>query len=124
MSVKWYTCIGIQNFILDATAFSCEQECKRKEQQLQELIYKKDRIEKLIANILNNDNEEYLMLKQVVKENVKAVLAENKKLMSVSFAALLQTLTSDPKMINIIYKILTANDGEQHKDNNNDNAIQ
>jgi hypothetical protein len=27
-------------------------------------------------------------------------------------------------MINIIYKILTANDGEQHKDNNNNyNAI-
>ena len=30
-------------------------------------------------------------------------------------------LTSDPKMINIIYKILTANDAEQHKDDNNDN---
>ena len=26
-------------------------------------------------------------------------------------------------MINIIYKILTANDGEQDKDNNNDNVI-
>jgi hypothetical protein len=26
-------------------------------------------------------------------------------------------------MINIIYKILTANNGEQHEDNNNDNAI-
>ena len=26
-------------------------------------------------------------------------------------------------MINIIYKILTAKDGEQHEDNSNDNAI-
>jgi predicted DNA-binding protein YlxM (UPF0122 family) len=45
--------------ILDQTAFSCEQECKRIKQELHELIDKKDRIEKLIANILNNnDNEE------------------------------------------------------------------
>ena len=45
--------------ILDKTAFSCEQECKRIKQELHELIDKKDRIEKLIANILNNnDNEE------------------------------------------------------------------
>jgi hypothetical protein len=61
--------------------------------------------------------------KQIVKENVKAALSENKELISVAFTALLQTLKSDPQMINIIYKILTANDGEQLKDNNNDNAI-
>jgi hypothetical protein len=44
--------------------------------------------------------------------------------MSVAFSALHQTLKSDPKMINIIYKILTTNDREQYKDNNNnDNVI-
>jgi len=32
---------------LDKTAFSSEQDCKRIEQQLQELIDKKDRIEKM-----------------------------------------------------------------------------
>ena len=42
--------------ILDATAFSCEQDCSRERQQLQELIDKKDRIKKLITNILNNDD--------------------------------------------------------------------
>jgi hypothetical protein len=41
----------------------------------------------------------------------------------VSFTALLQTLKSDPQMVNLIYSIVTANDGEQHKDNNNDNVI-
>jgi hypothetical protein len=35
--------------------------------------------------------------------------SENKKLISVSFAALIQTLKADPKMTNLIYKILTAN---------------
>jgi hypothetical protein len=44
--------------------------------------------------------------------------------MSVAFSALHQTLKSDQKMINIIYKILNTNDREQYKDNNNnDNAI-
>jgi hypothetical protein len=108
--------------ILDATVFSCEQDCKRKEQQLQELIAQKDRIEKLIANILNGDNEGYSKLKQLVKENIKVVLAENKQVISVSFAALLQTLKADPETANLIYNISATPDGSRH-DNNNDNNI-
>jgi hypothetical protein len=54
----------------------------------------------------------------MVKENVKATLSENKQVISVSFAALLQTLKSDPKMIHIIYNIPGANNGEQCKDDN------
>ena len=41
--------------------------------------------------------------------------------MSVAFLALHETLKSDPKMTNIIYKILITNDREQYKDNNNTN---
>jgi hypothetical protein len=108
--------------ILDKTAFACEQDCRRKEQQVQELIDKKNRIEKLIGKILNNDNEGYSMLKQLVKENVKAALSENKKVISVALTALVQTLTSDPQTINIIYKIQAANEDGQHKDDNNDNV--
>ena len=67
--------------------------------------------------------EKAFQRKQIVKENVKAALSENKQVISVSFIALLQTLKSDPKIINIIYKILTSNDSEQHKDNNNNNVI-
>ena len=104
--------------LLDKIAFSCEQESRRTEQQIQELTVQKDRLEKWIANVSNNHK-----LKQLVKENVKAALSENKQVISVAFTALLQTLKSDPQIINIIYKIMTANDGEQQKDNNNDNAI-
>ena len=76
-----------------------------------------DRIEKFIVNILN-DNEGYSNLKQVAKENVKAVLSDNKMLISTAFAAMIQTLKADPQMVNLIQNILCANDGEQHKDNN------
>jgi predicted transcriptional regulator len=107
--------------ILDKTAFTCEQDCKRTEQQLQLLTAQKYILEKLIADILNGEG--YLKIKQIAKENVKAALSENKQIISVAFTTLLQTLKCDPQMINIIYKILTANDSEQHEDNNNDNAI-
>ena len=99
--------------ILDKTAFSIEQDCKRKQQQIQALTAQKDRLEKWIAMISNNDE-----LKQLVKENVKAALSEKKQVISVALTALLQTLKSDPQIINIIYKILTANDGEKNRDDN------
>src|SRR5215208_1263810 len=103
--------------ILDATAFSSEQECMRKEQQIQELTAEKDRIEKLIANILNGEG--YSRLYRIVKENVKAVLSDNTKLISISLVALTQTLKDDPQMVKLIYNIPGVIDGEQHKDNNN-----
>ena len=104
--------------ILDKTALSSEHECKKIEQQLQELTIHKEKIEKWIANISNNDEE----LKQIVKENVKAILSDNKTLLSISLTALFHTLKADPKMINIIYKIQTASGHQQDKDNNG-NAI-
>jgi hypothetical protein len=69
-------------------------------------------LQKWIANISNNAE-----LKQIVKENVKAVLSENKQVISLSFIALIQTLKYDPTIIKLIYNILTANTG--YKDNSN-----
>jgi septal ring factor EnvC (AmiA/AmiB activator) len=63
--------------LLDKTAFSIEQDCRRKRQEIHELIAQKDRMERLIANLLNGEG--YSKLKQIVKENVKVVLSENKK---------------------------------------------
>jgi hypothetical protein len=103
--------------ILDKTVFSCEQERKRTEQRVQELTDKKDRIEKFIANILNG--EVYSKLQQIVKENVKAVLFDNKILVSAAFAAIIETLKIDPQMVNVIHNISTMNHGEQDKNNNN-----
>jgi hypothetical protein len=66
---------------------------------------KKGRLEKLIANILNSDNEGYSKLKEIVKENVKVVLSHNRRLISVSYVALIQTLKADPEMIKLIHSI-------------------
>jgi hypothetical protein len=51
------------------------------------------------------------------------VLSENKKLISISFVALIQTSKADPQMVNLILNIPSANDGEQYKDDDNNNNI-
>ncbi len=103
--------------ILDKIAFSCEQERMRTEQRVQELTAQKDRIEKWIANILNGEG--YSKLKTIVKENIRDILSDNKKLISISFAAIIQTLKTDPQLVKLIQNMASANDGEQHEDNNN-----
>jgi hypothetical protein len=65
------------------------------------------------------NGEGYSKMTQIVKEVVKAVLAEEKKLISVCIVALIQTLKADPEMVKLIHKISHANDGQHHKDNNN-----
>ncbi|SRR5829696_5319167 len=95
---------------LDRIAFSIEQGSKTTEQRVQELTSQKDILERLIANISNGEG--YSKLKQVVKESVKAVLSDDKILISVSFVAIIQTLNSDPHMASLIYNIPRANDGK------------
>jgi septal ring factor EnvC (AmiA/AmiB activator) len=107
--------------ILDNTVFSIEMDCRRKHQEIQELTAQKDIVEKLIAKVLNND-EDYSKIRQFIKENVKAVLSDNKILLSLSFAALIQTLKADPQMVKLIQSIPSTNDGE-YKDNNYNNNI-
>jgi DNA-binding NtrC family response regulator len=51
--------------------------------------------------------------------SLKMILEENKKLISVSFAALIQTIKADPQMVKLIQNMPGASDGEQYKDNNN-----
>jgi hypothetical protein len=94
--------------LLSTTAFSCEQECKRTEYRVQELTAQKDRLEKLIENILNG--ECYSKLKSTAKESVKAALSDNKIVISIAFAALLQTLKIDPQIVKLIQNIPSAAD--------------
>jgi dihydroorotase len=54
-------------------------------------------------------------IKYFIKPNANDPNPSFKQVMSVAFSALHQTLKSDPKMINIIYKILTTNDRKQYK---------
>jgi hypothetical protein len=98
-------------------AFSTELDCRRTKQQLQELTAQKDRIEKFIANISNGEG--YSKLKQIAKENVKAVLSDNKILLSAAFTAIIQILKTDSQIVNLIQNIPSPNDGEQYKGNNN-----
>jgi hypothetical protein len=109
---------------LDRIAFSSEQDCKRTEQRVQELIAQKDRIEKLIATMLSDDDEDYTKLKAIVKESVQAILSDNKIVISTAFAALVQTLQNDPNMIKAIYNISIANNDKDNKNNSITNYLE
>ena len=65
------------------------------------------------------NGEGYSKLEQIVKENVKAVLFDNKIVISTAFAALLQTLKTDLQMVKLIHNMPGANDDARQKDNNN-----
>ena len=96
--------------------------CERKRQESESLNNEISRLETLISRF-NNNNEGYSKLKHIVKENVKAVLSENKQVISISFAALIKTLKADPEMANLIYNMSATPDGSRHDNNNDDNNI-
>ncbi len=110
--------------ILDKTALSIELYCRRKEQSVQELGDKKDRLENLIATMLSDDDEDYTKLKAIVKESVQAILSDNKIVISTAFAALVQTLQNDPEMIKAIYNISIANNDKDNKNNSITNYLE
>jgi predicted transcriptional regulator len=92
--------------------------CERKRKEAENLNNELSRLEALVSHFKIKD-EGYSNLKQIVKENVKVVLSEKRVLISISFAAVIQTLKADPQMIKLIQNITGANDGKQYKDNNN-----
>jgi hypothetical protein len=65
------------------------------------------------------NGEGYSKLKHIIKENIKAILSDNKKLISISFVVLIQTLKDNPQMVKLICNIPGAKASEQHKDNDN-----
>ena len=109
---KSYRGFEIQIINIRQNCTFCRTRTKENRTTITRLIDKKDRLEKWIANISNNEE-----LKQIVKENVKAVLFDNKMLISTAFAAMIQTVKADPQLAKLIQNIPCANDGEQHKDN-------
>ena len=71
---------------------------------------------------MNDNNEGCSKLKHTIKEHVKEILSENKQVISLSFAALIQTLKTNPPISNLIYNMFTTPDDCGY-DNNNDNNI-
>jgi hypothetical protein len=90
--------------------------CKGKRKEAENLNNVLSRLEALVSHFKIKD-EDYSNLKQIVKENVKVVLSEKRVLISISFAAVIQTLKDNPQTVKLFQNISTTNDGEQHKDN-------
>jgi len=85
---------------------------------------RKNRLEKWIMDVLNGKDYSKInqIAKESVKESVKAILAENRKIISIAFTALIQTLKDDPELVNLIHNMLIPK-VNGHNDNNDINII-
>jgi hypothetical protein len=74
--------------------------CKGKRKEAENLNNVLSRLEALVSHFKIKD-EDYSNLKQIVKENVKVVLSEKRVLISISFAAVIQTLKDNPQTVKL-----------------------
>ena len=54
------------------------------------------------SGVIEKVGEGVSKLKHIIKENVKAALSDNKKLISISFVAIIQTIKADPQTVKLI----------------------
>jgi hypothetical protein len=75
--------------------------CIRERREIQKLYNEKARIENLVAQFKNN-NEEYLKIKQAAEEKVKDVLTDGKLLLKFATLSVIESLRSNPELYNFV----------------------
>ena len=75
--------------------------CKRERKEIENLYNEKARIENLVTQFKNN-NEEYLKIKQAAEEKVKEVLTNGKLILKFATFSVIESLRSHPELYNFI----------------------
>jgi DNA-binding CsgD family transcriptional regulator len=76
--------------------------CKRERREIENLCNEKARLEALVTQFKNN-NEEYLdKIKQAAEENVKSVLTDSRLLLKFATLSVIESLRSNPELYNFI----------------------
>jgi len=76
--------------------------CERERREIESLYNEKTRLEAIVAQF-KNDNEEYLdKIKQAAEENVKSVLTNGKLLLQCVLASVIESLRSNPEEYNFV----------------------
>ena len=76
--------------------------CTRERREIENLYNEKARLEELVTHFKNN-NEEYLdKIKQTAEEKVKSVLTNDKLLLKLATASVIESLRSNPELYNFI----------------------
>jgi len=75
--------------------------CKRERMEIENLYNEKARLEALVTQFKNN-NEEYLKIKQAAEENTKSLLADSRLLLKFATLSVIESLRSNPELYNFI----------------------
>jgi hypothetical protein len=76
--------------------------CKRERREIENLCNEKARLEALVTQFKNN-NEEYLdKIKQAAEENVKSVLTDSRLLLKFATLSVIESLRSNPELYNFV----------------------
>jgi hypothetical protein len=88
---------------------SLRMSCGRERREIEKLYNEKKRIEALVAQFKNN-NEEYLdKIKQAAEENVKSVLTNGNTLLKFASFSVIESLRSNPELYNIVFHDISNN---------------
>ncbi len=84
--------------------------CIRERREIENLYNEKARIENLVTQFKNN-NEEYNIIKHAAHEEVKSVLTDSKLLLKFSTLSVIESLRTNPEEYNLVlYNIPNSND--------------
>jgi len=97
--------IAASTKLLNSLRISCERERR----EIQSLCNEKQRLEALVSDFKNN-NEEYLKIKQAAEEIVKSVLTNSKLLLRFAIASVFESLRRNPELCNFVLNDSSNND--------------
>jgi hypothetical protein len=75
--------------------------CKRERREIENLCNEKTRLESIVTQFRNN-NEEYLKIKQAVEEKVKSVLTDSKLILKFATLSVIESLRRNSELYNFI----------------------
>jgi hypothetical protein len=76
--------------------------CERERREIEKLYNEKAKLESIVTEFKNN-NEEYLdKMKQAAYEEVKSVLTDGKLLLKFATVSIIESLRSNPELYNFI----------------------
>jgi hypothetical protein len=93
---------------------SFRMSCKRERREIENLYNEKARLEAIVDQF-KNDNEEYLSkIKQIAYEEVKSVLSDGKLLLKIAILSVIESLRSNPELGNFVFYNISNNTYESN----------
>jgi hypothetical protein len=76
--------------------------CKRERREIEKICDEKVRLETIVTEFKNNNEEYFNKIKQVACEEVKSVLTDSKLILKLAILSIIESLRSNPELYNFV----------------------